>query len=206
MRLSTVLLLGLPLLVACEDVKEDEDDHGHDHDHGLITSLELNFTDSSGSTTTFAFSDPTGDGSNTSIDDVVLTAGESYDVSLRVLNQLEDPVEDVTIEIDELAEEHQFFFTGDGVFGPGSASSTAIVQHAYNDADANGLPLGLDNVVTASTAGDSTFVVTLRHMPPESGQDVKVAGLAEAVSAAGGDFSVIGGSNDIQKEFSVTVN
>ncbi|HCH65987.1 MAG TPA: hypothetical protein DFR83_24510 [Deltaproteobacteria bacterium] len=206
MRLSTVLLLGLPLLVACEDVKEDEGEDGHDHNHGLITALELNFTDSSGSTSTFSFSDPTGDGSNTTTDDIVLTAGESYDVSMRVLNQLEEPVEDVTIEIDELAEEHQFFFTGTAVFGPASASQSAVVEHTYNDEDANGLPLGLDNVFVASTAGEDTMWVTLRHMPPESSQDVKVEGLAEALSASGGDFSVIGGSNDIQKEFLVTVN
>ena len=207
MRYATALFLGLPLLAACKDVKEDEDAHDHhhhDHDHGLVTALVLDFTDSAGNTSTFAFEDPTGDGSNVTTDDVVLTAGETYDLSVQVLNQLEEPVEDVTEEIDELAEEHQFFFTGSAVTGPASDSASAVLEHTYNDADADGLPVGIDNVMVALAAGGGDLEVTLRHLPPESGSPTKESGLAEAVKSGG--FSTIGGDNDIQVTFAVTVN
>jgi hypothetical protein len=203
MRLSKALFL-LPLLAACSDVKEDDHDHHHDHNHGLTTALVLDFTSSGGDTLTFTWEDPTADGSNVKIDDVELTAGETYDLNLTVLNQLEDPVEDVTVEIIEGAEEHQFFFTGSAVVGPASDSAGAVLQHAYNDVDANGLPIGLDNLVTALDAGEGELTVTLRHMPPEGDQAVKTADLASEVLSGG--FSAIGGDNDIQVTFPVLTN
>jgi hypothetical protein len=204
MRFSTILLLGLPLLVACSDVKDDEDDHDHDHDHGLITAIVLDFESDSGETMSARWEDPTGDGSGVTVDDIMLTAGASYDVSVEVLNQLEEPVEDVTLEILELADEHQFFFTGAGVTGPGSDSGSAVVEHSYNDTDNQGLPLGVDNIFNALEAGSGDMEVTLRHMPPESGEPIKYDGMAGTVAADG--FSAIGGSNDIQVTFNVQVN
>ncbi len=204
MRYSTLFLLALPLLAACKDVKEDEDDHDHDHDHGLVTALIIEFTDSSGTSAAFTWADPTADGSDLTIDPIELVAGESYDVSLQVLNQLEDPVEDVTVEILEQAEEHQFFFTGTAVMGPASESSAAVLEHAYSDTDAEGNPLGIDNIFEALDAGNGDMDVTLRHLPPESGAPTKVSGLAETVMSGG--FSAIGGDNDIQVTFPVQVN
>ena len=206
MRYSTLFLLSLPLLAACKDVKEDEDEHGHhDHDHGLITALILNVTDSAGSTAVYQWADPTADGSNVTIDGVVLTAGESYDVSVEVWNQLEEPEEDVTLEILELADEHQFFFTGSGVVGPASAGSEALIEHRYNDTDNNGLPLGVDNIFDAAADGGSgDLEVTLRHLPPEDGADTKYEGMADTVKTGG--FAAIGGDNDIQVTFPLTVN
>lgn len=205
MRYSTLFLLALPLLAACSDVKEDEDeDDHHDHDHGLVTALMLNVTDSAGNTVVYEWADPTADGSNVTIDDVVLTAGESYDVNVEVWNQLEEPVEDVTVEILELADEHQFFFTGSGVVGPASAGSAAVITHSYNDTDNNGLPLGIDNIFDASGGGSGDLEVTLRHLPPEDGTATKYEGMADTVKTGG--FAAIGGDNDIQVTFPLTVN
>jgi hypothetical protein len=202
MRFSTLLLLALPLLAACKDVKEDEDDH--DHDHGLVTAVTLEFTDSAGNSSSFTWADPTADGSDVTIDDIKLIAGESYDMTLQVLNQLEEPAEDVTVEVLELAEEHQFFFTGTAVVGPASDSAAAVLEHNYNDADADGNPLGVDNIFDALAAGSGDLEVTLRHLPPESGAPTKVDGLADTVKTDG--FSAIGGANDIQITFPVQVN
>ena len=46
-------------------------------------------------------------------------------------------------------------------------------------------------------------VATLRHMPPENDSPVKVEGLAEDVAEGG--FEAIGGANDIQVTYSLTV-
>jgi len=203
MKLHPALLL-LPLLAACEDVKEDEHDDHHGHNHGLITALVLNFDDGAGEAFTYSWEDPEGDGQDPMVDDIVLSAGTTYDLSMQVLNQLEDPVEDVTLEIAGLADEHQVFFTGAGVVGPASNSSDAIAEHEYMDSDSTGLPLGLDNLLTTFDPGTGDMTVTLRHLPPENGNATKVAGLEDSVAAEG--FSAIGGDNDIQVTFTVTSN
>jgi len=197
-------LLMLPVLVACSDVKEDEDDHHHDHNHGVSTALTLHFTDGAGTTTSFAWEDPEGDGVDILIDDIALTSGTAYELNVEVTNQLEDPPEDVTTEIIAHGEEHQFFFTGSAVVGPASDSAGAFLEHAYNDSDADGLPLGVDNLMTATATGSGELTVTLRHMPPESGNAVKTASSAEDVKNGG--FSAIGGDNDIQVTFVVAAN
>jgi len=202
-RITAALLLSLS--TACSDVEGDGHDHQHhDHNHGLSTSLYLELTPrSGGDVLSFAWSDPENDGDPV-IDDVLLADGEIYDLGLAVWNELEDPAEDVTVEISDDAEEHQFFFTGDAVQGPATGENAdAIVEHAYADTDANGAPVGLENTLAAIAAGSGSLVVTLRHIPPEDGNAVKTEGLAEAVAADG--LGAIPGENDIQVEFPVTV-
>ena len=206
MRTHLLALSLLPLAMACKDVKEGEghDHHHHDHNHGLTTAVVLDFTPESGDTLSFTWEDPTADGANIKIDDIELMSGVSYDLGVRVLNQLEEPVEDVTAEILEQAEEHQFFFTGSAVSGPASDSDAAPLQHTYNDVDADGLPLGIDNLMDAVSTGDGELTVTLRHLPPESGAATKVEGLADTVQTGG--FAAIGGDTDVEVTFPVTVN
>ena len=61
---------------------------------------------------------------NPTIDDIFLTEGQTYNVMVSVLNELEDPIEDVTEEIADEAEEHQNVFTGGAV---GSLQARAIL-------------------------------------------------------------------------------
>jgi hypothetical protein len=205
-RNPTIGALLLLAATACSDVEGEGDghDHDHDHNHGLSTSLVLELTPrSGGDVLTFAWSDPENDGDPV-IDDVVLADGETYDLGLAVWNELEDPAEDVTVEISDGAEEHQFFFTGDAVRGPATGDNPdAIVEHAYADTDANGAPIGIDNTLAAIAAGSGALVVTLRHIPPEDGNDVKTDRLAADVAVGG--LGSIPGENDIQVEFPVTV-
>jgi hypothetical protein len=186
----------LPLLIlvgACSDVKDH--DHDHDHNHGLTTALVLTFEPSGGGDALeFVWSDP----------DVVLSDASDYTLELTVLNELEDPVEDVTVEIEEESDVHQFFFTGSGVDGPATGDNpSALISHDYADEDTNGLPFGLRSDISTLALGSAELTVTLRHMPPEGDEDVKVAGLAEAVAEGG--FAAIGGDNDIQITFPLTV-
>lgn len=192
------VLLPIGLTVACSDVKEDA--HAHDHSHGLTTALVLHFTDADGAVDSFWWEDPEADGVAVQIDEIVLTAGIDYGLELEVLNQLAEPVDDVTVEIAEAGTEHQFFFTGDAVRGPASDSESAFLQHTYADTDATGLPLGIQNQLTTLGSGTGALTVTLRHLPNE-GSPIKVDGLAETVAAEG--FGSIGGETDIQVTFPV---
>ena len=117
---------------------------------------------------------------------------------------MEERAEDITSEIADEADEHQVFFTGSAVEGPATGTNDeAVVSHAYLDADDQGLPIGLDNEIVSLVAGSGELIVTLRHMPEESGSPVKVEGAAEDVAEGG--FSSIGGANDASVTFSITV-
>ena len=199
---STLLLI----MTGCSDVEGDAHDHDHhDHEHEVITTVVLNFSaqgDDSESLE-FVWADPENDGSPV-IDDIVLEDGVAYDVYVEFINELEDPAEDITPEIADEAEEHQVFFTGSAVEGPATGSNDdAVVSHAYLDADADGLPVGLENEIVSLTAGSGELILTLRHMPEESGSPVKVEGAAGDVAEGG--FSAIGGADDVSVTFSITV-
>ena len=201
MRTLVFILFSSLLFTGCDDV---ENDHDHDHDQEVITTVVLSFEDGNGGDTqTFEWADPENDG-NPLVDDIVLTAGSSYSVSIAFLNELEDPAEDLTEEIADEGDEHQIFFTGSAVQGPATGTNAeAIVEHSYADEDSSGLPLGLENTISTLGAGSGELVLTLRHMPLENGASVKTAGVAEEV--ANGGFESIGGDNDVQITFAIEV-
>ena len=202
--MNITLALALSALTACSsDVEKESAEGGGHHHHELMTTVELVFSpQSGGDDLVFAFADIEGAGAP-EIDTIELSVGESYDLSVFFLNELETPTEDVTPEIADEDNEHQVFFTGSAVQGPATGDNpSAIFEHAYADADRSGLPLGLDNTAEVLQAGSGELTVTLRHMPPESGQPVKTSGLAGQV-AADGDFRSVGGGNDVQVDFPV---
>jgi len=206
-RMMPIAATFLFAVTACSDVEED-DHHDHDHhghEHEVMTTVILTFTPSTDGAEdlVFTWADPENDGSPV-VDDIVLANGVDYAVGVQIWNELEDPAEDVTPEIADEDDEHQTFFTGSAVEGPATgANADAVVTHAYADSDRNGLPLGLENEISAVAVGSGDLTFTLRHMPPESGNAVKVEGLAEAVAEGG--FSAIGGADDIQITYSLTV-
>jgi hypothetical protein len=199
------LLALTTLLAACADV-EGDDDHGndHDHDHGVVTTVTLTATPAGGGAPVVAsWADPEGDGSPV-IEPLVLTQGTDYELSITFLNELEDPTEDVTVEVREEGTSHQVFVTGDAVEGPATGDNPdAIVAHDPTDVDDNGLPLGLEGTLDAIAAGDGTLTVTLRHLPPQGGSPTKTADLAERVAEGG--FASIPGETDASVDFDLTV-
>ena len=198
-RLTPLLLL---FSTGCKDVEEgDHHGHSHDHEHEVITTVQLSFAPQGGGTALdFTWADPEND-SNPVVDDIALTDGQDYAVTVEFHNELEDPAEDVTPDILELAEEHQIFFTGSAVDGPATGPNPdAILTHSYTDSDANGLPLGLENTIVTRNTGTGELTVTLRHLPPENGEPTKTDGMAQDVATAG--FSNIPG--DIAWHISAT--
>lgn len=189
-------MLAAALLVACGG-----GDQIDPNEQELITTVVLSFEPVGGPTLTFEFDDPDGDGGDPPIaDDIVLAPG-TYGLAVQFQNRLEDPPEEITEEVADESDQHLVLFLGTAVVGPATSNTSGPLEHAYADTDANGLPIGLANDITA-VAGSGTLNVVLRHMPPEEPPEKGVDTL-EAVKVSGID--AIGGSTDVNVQFDVTV-
>lgn len=143
-------------LTACSG---DDNDPVPIEEEETITTMTITLVPQGGGTTvTLQSRDLDGDGPN---DPVITISGGSlvgnttYSGSIVLLNETVDPVENVTEEVAEEDEQHQFFFAING----------SIASLDYADQDGNGNPVGLSFTVGTLTAGPATLAVTLRHMP-----------------------------------------
>ena len=216
MKRFAILLCSLFLAIsmpACGDHDHDDhsghDHHGHDHDghnhdpNEVMTTLNLTFTpEGDGDPVTATWADPEQDGMP-KIDTITLEEGKTYTLTIEVLNELEKPPEDVTKELRDELDEHQFFFTGESVASPASTSTAAIISQEYADKDASGFPVGLSSTIKAEAAGMGDLTIMLRHMPPVNNTAVKTGDLAELVKD--GKTAELPGNIDIEVVFPVTV-
>jgi hypothetical protein len=197
----TTSCLALTLVLAGAGCGDDDDGGGNENE--VITTVSLVFTPvAGGAPITVEFDDPDGDGGDPPTIDPVALAPGMYTVAVGFENRLENPPEIITEEVADESDVHQIFFTGTAVNGPASDQADAPLTHAYADTDANGLPIGLADSITAAL-GTGELTVTLRHMPPVNDVAVKSADVAAQVKAGG--FAAIGGSTDAQVTFPVTV-
>lgn len=187
-------IVCLLALAGCADDNIGEINAGE-----LITRVELQIANQ-----TFAFEDADGDGGGPPVvDPIAIPAGGPYTASVRFLNTLETPPEDITLEVRDESAQHQVFFTGSAVDGPATATPNAPLHHAYADMDENGLPIGLENRIMA-TPGTGQLTLTLRHLPPINDQPQKTSDLAMQIRAAG-SLAAIGGESDAVVTFTVSV-
>lgn len=160
------LVLCALMLSACDSTEPDDDEGAGEEE--LITRVVLAL-EGGGETVTATADDPDGDGVDIQVETLTLTPGTVYNGSVEVYNDLADePAEqDVTAEIEEEDDEHQFFYTVGG-FGDN-------VRVDITDFDDNELPLGLSFQVTATDAasGSGTLNVVLSHYDdePKNGVD-----------------------------------
>ncbi len=150
------LLLGL--MVSCTDDPAGNDEEGPGEEE-LITEISLSLEGDDGSTTAVSWSDEDGLGGNDpEIGTLHLQAGATYTGSIELLNTTESPAEDITAEVREEAEEHQFFYAAEG-----SVSDRLTIE--ITDTDANDLPIGLAYSITVSEgdAASGTLNVVLNH-------------------------------------------
>lgn len=123
-----------------------------------------------------------GDGPNAPVITVSdnLLVNTTYSGRIVLLNETMTPIEDITEEVAQEANDHQFFFSSTGPIG-------TIV---YADEDGNGNPLGILFNLSTLTAGPGTLTVTLRHQPKKPNNGT----LADA-----------GGETDIAQTFNFTI-
>lgn len=182
-NLKLIALLVIPVLFSTSCSNDD----APVNEEEVITTVRTTLT-GGGQVITLTSRDLDGDGPNAPVVTVSgnLIAGTTYTGSTEFLNELEDPAEDITIEVQEEGADHQVFYQ----------LPSSIGTVTYTDTDANGRPIGLNFTLVAGTSGTTgTLTVTLRHLPNKT-----------ATGVAAGDITNAGGNTDAAVTFSVAVN
>lgn len=180
-NLVTVALVAVFTFSSCNN-----DDPIAVNEEEVITTVTTTLTSGS-QTITLTSRDLDGDGPNAPVITVSgnLTVNTTYTGTVRFLNELVNPVDDITVEIKEEGDEHQLFFQ----------TPQTIGAFTYADADINGKPIGLAfTLKTGTAAATGNIVVTLRHEPLKSADGV-----------AAGSITNAGGATDAQITYPIQV-
>jgi len=181
-KLFASLAMATALLSSCK-----KDDLIIPNEEELITTLNYTLVSQSTSDTVLlSFVDLDGPGGN----DPVITGGTltpntMYDGTIEVLNEQTLPAEDITEEVIEEAEEHQFFFL--------NAGGLDLIP-SYTDTDADGNPLGVTTTISTNSNSSGQLTVILRHEPNKSASGVPQ-----------GEITNAGGETDIEVVFDVDI-
>jgi hypothetical protein len=167
----------------------------------LITTVVLTFKPATSPLIVATFNDPDGDGGQAPTVDPINIPPGNYTLTVQFQNRLSQPTEEITDEVRDEQNFHLLLFTGTAVVGPASMSTSGPLMQSYSDMDGNGLPVGLTNMIVASS-GTGQLTVTLRHMPPE---EPPVKSSSTLMDAKTNGVDSIGGSTDAQVTFPVTV-
>ena len=119
-------------------------------------------------------------------------------------NDQDTPATDMAQAVTDDGVDYQVFYTGSAVEGTATGdNSNAVIRHEYDDVDANGYPLGLNNKIDTMAWGAGQLTVTLRHMPPGDDGILKTETLAQDVAENG--FDSIAGETVLQATFDIDV-
>ncbi|WP_250435860.1 type 1 periplasmic binding fold superfamily protein [Hanstruepera flava] len=189
LKLLTLLLIT-NLIVSCSN-DDDNTPPPPVNEEEVITTMTITFTPAGGGTAVeLKTQDLDGDGPNPPVVTISgpFASNTTYTGAVEFLNELEDPAEDITEEVQAEGLEHQVFFT----------VTNSLGTVTYNDMDTDGNPIGLDitfQTIDTGTAVDGDITVTLRHEPNK-----------DAAGVSDGDITNAGGETDIEETFTpVTV-
>ena len=172
------------LMASCNN---DDDNPAPVNEEEVITTMTITFTPQGlGAIVELQTRDLDGDGPNAPVITISgpFATDTVYNATIELLDESGDETEDITAEVEEEDDEHQFFFDITGDVG--------VIDYADQDADGN--PVGLNFTFTSSmNVVNGTLTVTLRHEP-----DKNAAGVSD------GDISNAGGETDIQASFNVS--
>ena len=180
MKIFKYALLASTLIFAsCSDDDDNTPDPVNEEE--VITTMTITL-DSGSDQVELQFQDLDGDGPDAATVTVSgsLNANTVYDGSIILLNETEMPAENVTEEVEEEDDEHQFFYT---------VGSGLDVSTEYTNFDGDGNPLGTAFILTTGAASSGSLTFTLRHEPNKPN-----TGLEDA-----------GGSTDIEVSFDLVV-
>ncbi len=181
-KITTLALTVLVLFSSCDN----EDEVVPVNEEELITTVRVTLI-GGGQTVTLTSTDLDGDGPSapTVVVSGNLTASTTYSGSVEFLNELENPAEDITAEVEEEGVDHQVFYQ----------LAAGLGTITYSDLDANGNPIGLDFSYATGNAGLGNLTVTLRHLPNKSAAGVSTGIITNA-----------GGATDAEVVFPFVIN
>lgn len=176
-----ILFLTVAVLNSC-----DKDDPIIPNEGEVITTFKYTLTPLEGGVpVVLSFQDLDGDGGDEPIiSSGILAANTTYSGDIILQNELESPVGDITKEVKEEGDEHQFFFI----------SSLNDLAVTYTDMDVNNRPIGLETTLTTGAVGKGSLTIILRHQPDK-----------DADGVGGGDITNAGGETDIEIAFEIDV-
>ena len=181
LKFLPTVIVAILLFAACSN--DDDNTPVAVNEEEVITTLTVTLTPNGGGTPiTLQTRDLDGDGPNAPVIEVSgeLTAETSYNGSIVLLNETESPAGNITEEVLEEADEHQFFFT---------IGSGLNVTTEYRNFDGNGNPLGTEFSLATGASSSGALTFTLRHEPTKPN-----TGLSDA-----------GGETDIAATFNLAV-
>ncbi len=187
MRNSFIKVPVLIATIAASFSACKKDDPPRPVEQELITTLRLMVNDN-GSIQSFDYRVENGFNNSSQgsihIDTIVLAPHTSYTVDTRVLNEKENPMEDITLEVIDEKDDHLFLYRSNPASGAGSIVSTG------GDVDGNGDPFNQTISFTTGAPGSGTLTVYLIHEPTDK------AGLTPEQT---------GGETDVQAVFPVKI-
>ncbi|WP_396600507.1 type 1 periplasmic binding fold superfamily protein [Algibacter sp. R77976] len=178
-KLLTLFFVSSLALVSCSS--DDDHDDDHDHEEELITTVIYTLTNGN-DVVTLEFQDLDGDGGadGTTTVSGSLSANTMYSGEIQLLNETESPAEDITEEVEEEGDEHEFFIT----------STISDIVITKNDTDADGNPIGIESTFSTGDAGTGSLTIVLKHEPTKPND---------------GTSSSAGGSTDVEVTFAIVV-
>jgi hypothetical protein len=163
MKTYQLLALGAMTILSIQACKKDKDEVATPappaNESEVITTLRITFTDSANTADvrTAEFRDPDGPGgvAYDRFDTIRLDSNRTYFATILLLNETASPVDTISNEVLEEADDHLFCFT------PSGTSATITVT----DRDGNNLPIGLQSTWRTTSAGSGAMTVSLHHQP-----------------------------------------
>lgn len=180
-------IVYLAFLVSVVSLSCDKKDPVIPNEEELITTLSYTLTPlNGGAAVTMTFTDLDGDGGMTpNVIGGTLAANTIYNGSLSLLNESVSPADNITTEILEEGEDHQFFFET-------SIGLDAIVDYA--DFDLNNQAIGVNSKLETGGPSQGNLKITLRHEPNK-----------QATGVSDGLIANAGGETDIEIIFNVEI-
>ncbi|APY12725.1 type 1 periplasmic binding fold superfamily protein [Seonamhaeicola sp. S2-3] len=177
-KLLALFFVSSLVFVSCSS---DDDHDDHDHEKELITTVTYTLTNGD-DVVTLKFEDLDGEGGTDGTYTVSgnLSANTTYTGSIELLNATENPAEDITEEVEEEGDEHEFFYT----------STISDITFTKTDTDEDGNPIGIETTLTTGDAGTGSLTIILKHEPTKPND---------------GTSTSAGGSTDVSVTFSIEV-
>ncbi|WP_235923532.1 type 1 periplasmic binding fold superfamily protein [Psychroflexus aurantiacus] len=184
MKLLSLSLIALLTFSACSS---DDDAPELINQEEVITTLNVYLTPEGGTEMlAFSYNDLDADGLNPEKTTMPLSANTTYTGRVEFLNKLEDPAEDITVEVREEGNEHQVFYL---------PSTSLDLNTTYLDTDVDGNPIGVEFRLQTTTVSNGILTFILIH----DGNKF-AAGASEGILS-----DSVGGETDIEATFDVTI-
>ncbi len=159
MKIALGILVSSAVLTACKKDKVVEPEPNVEE---VITTIIVQLSPVGGGTVLkFQAEDLDGIGGNPfTAQEIVLAPNKVYDAEIILLDKTKNPVDSVSVEVEEEGKDHQFYFTP-------TAGTNLVVSNL--DKDVNNNPLGLESTWTTGAASTGKIFILLKHKPGVKG-------------------------------------